>query len=585
MEAIRNSTDSKNKSVISSGRHQIDQHTSVFTCTLVSTKIPVSGLFARSDIKSYGEEGSDGGEEEVVDAISFDPSIVLRIVPMEYHYGGWSPHQHFHPQLVCPLSVNNSTIVITFEAMARECIAIALSPSADFVLGKTYVVHFGANGDLCTVLRRRTVDTNKSTATSRSTEAVVEATFPSVRICSDREYLPYWIIYQKGKLSVGAHSTIPGKNCLGTLDDTIYHTLRPGQDAVRYVGIGNSSIIRRRPRPTVGRSNRDLSHNVVKVRHLSVAALPTSYNFLMESFSSTSGGAGDAIGGEQTLLRDYEEECRKAQARAKKFGISYTDPSPETFMKWSEARRLRANPSQGFATGFDLTTAEEEEKRRARRERFSLSATNSISKGNSITAIANDRKKRKAETDGTEIIKAPEEGEGIEEEEEEPKQQTQRPPLPVLQAWDNEELVREFRVDPPYDINQNQAEGTSQEPHQHEEEENDEFFHVGAQTLKQTTEPANVDGAMESTCAKTDTAIIATTLIPEKLHIFAIDWAAFKQIRSEDIMVRIIFYLNIQTQSIKREHYFMPHFIFYSISSTFYNRTTFLPMDHHILNG
>lgn len=553
METIPNSADSANKSVIASSRHQIDQHTSVFTCTFVSTKIPVSALFARSDTKSYGEEGSDGGEEEVVDATSLDPSIVLRIVPMEYHYGGWSPHQHFHPQLVCPLSVNNSTIVITFEAMARECIAIALSPSADFVLGKTYVVHFGANGDLCTVLRRRMVDNNKSTATGRAAEAAAEATFPSVRICSDREYLPYWIIYQKGKLSVGAHSTIPGKNCLGTLDDTIYHTLRPGQDAVRYVGIGNSSIIRRRPRPIVGRSNRDLSHNVVKVRHLSVVAVPTSYNFPMESFRGPSGGADDANGGEQTLLRDYEEECRKAQARAKKFGISYTDPSPETFLKWSEARRLRANPAQGFATGFDLTTEEEEEKRRARKERFSLSTTNSISNGNSITAIANDRKKRKAETDGTEIIKPSQEGEGMEEEEEEPKQQIQRPPLPVFQAWDNEELVREFRVDPPYDKNQNLAEGANRKPHQQEEEEDDAFFHVGVQTLKRTTQPENMDGAMQSTCTKTDTVTTTSTLVPEKLHIFAIDWAAFKQIRSEDIMVRIIFSLNILTLSIYKE--------------------------------
>jgi len=547
METINNNIISaqSNKSAISSKKHQIDQHTSVFTCTFVSTKIPTSALLASTTTTTTTtsktrdeEEGSVGGKEEeaLLDATRLDPNIVLRIVPMEYHYGGWSPHQHFHPQLVCPLSINNSTILITFEAMARECIAIALSPSADFVLGKTYVVHFGANGDLCTVLRRRMAPTSNNTT---------ETTLPSVRICSDREYLPYWIIYQKGKLSVGAHSIIPGKNCLGTLDDTIYHTLRPGQDAVRYVGIGNSSLSRRRPRSNA-RSTRDLSHNVVKVRNLSVAALPTSYNFLMEPFGSTSGSTADEKGEAQTLLRDYEEECRKAQARAKKFGIAYTDPSPETFFKWSEARRLRTNPSQGFATGFDLTTAEEEEKRRARRERFSLPATNTITNGSSITVIDGDRKKRKAETDGTENIQAPEEGEGVEEEEEEPKQLIQRPPLPVLQAWDNEELVREFRVDPPSDKSQKQLQGTSTEPHQQEEDEDDAFFHVGVQKLKNTTEPTNMDSVMESTHTKTETATITTsTLVPEKLHIFSIDWAAFKQIRSEDIMVRITYDLRI----------------------------------------
>jgi hypothetical protein len=263
----------------------------------------------------------------------------------------------------------------------------------------------------------------------------------------------------------------------------------------------------------------------------------------MEPFGNTSGPT-DESGKEQTLLQDYEEECRKAQARAKKFGIAYTDPSPETFFKWSEARRLRANPSQGFATGFDLTTEEEEEKRRARRERFSLFDTNTITDGNSITAIDGDRKKRKAETDGTEIIQAPEEGEGVEEEE--PKQQLQRPPLPVLQAWDNEELVREFRVDPPSDKSQKQLEGTNQEPRQQEEEDDDAFFHVGVQTLKKTTEPTNMDSVTESTHTKTETAAINTsTLVPEKLHIFSIDWAAFKQIRSEDIMVRITYDLRI----------------------------------------
>ena len=39
--------------------------------------------------------------------------------------------------------------------MARECVAIALSPSPYFDMGKTYVVHLGANGNLSTVFRRR----------------------------------------------------------------------------------------------------------------------------------------------------------------------------------------------------------------------------------------------------------------------------------------------------------------------------------------------------------------------------------------------------------------------------------------------
>jgi hypothetical protein len=515
METITNNISLTSKSLVpttSKSSHLVER-SSVFTCTFVKAKIRMSELFGTSTEEKEGEEDDERLEEAIL-----DPNTVIRLLPMEFHYGGWSSQQHFHPQLVCPN--NNSTIVITLEAKARECIAIALSPSPDFVLGKTYVVHLGANGDLCTVIRRRTGGNTID----------VEATFPSVRICSDKEYIPYWIIYQKGKLSVGVHTTIPGKNCLGTLEDTVYHTLRPGQDAVRYVGLGNSSLIRRRRHSN---SSRDPSHNVVKIRHLSVIALPSSRAIVMEPYTTTT-TTTIAEDTELLLLRDYEEECRKAQARAKKFGIAYTDPSPEVFFKWSEARRLRANPAQGFATGFDLTTTEEEEKRRARKERFSSSTTNTTPTRTTKTEATdnNSAKKRKADTDVTDIIQTHEEEEG-EEEEEEQKQPKHRPPLPVIQAWDNEELVRQFRVDPPIAETVENVVMTSQAPHREgEEEDDDEYFHVGVQTLNNKKEPTNNNDDV-----KESTEITTTTLVPEKLHIFAIDWAAFKQIRSEDIMV------------------------------------------------
>ena len=43
------------------------------------------------------------------------------------------------------------------------------------------------------------------------------------------------------KLSVGL-GNVPGVDCVATLDDTLYHTLRSGMDAVQYVGIGNSAL-------------------------------------------------------------------------------------------------------------------------------------------------------------------------------------------------------------------------------------------------------------------------------------------------------------------------------------------------------
>ena len=116
--------------------------------------------------------------------------------------------------------------------MARECVAIALSPSPYFDMGKTYVVHLGANGNLSTVFRRRLPS---------GTEAI-DSSYPS-RVCTDQRYQPYWVVLQGGKLSAGVGPT-PGKRSIGTLDDMLYNQLRSGLDAVRYVGLGNSALSR-----------------------------------------------------------------------------------------------------------------------------------------------------------------------------------------------------------------------------------------------------------------------------------------------------------------------------------------------------
>jgi hypothetical protein len=94
-------------------------------------------------------------------------------------------------------------------------------------------------------------------------------------------------------------------------------------------------------------------------------------------------------------------------------------------------------------------------------------------------------------------------GEGEEEMEEEDAvddvaewEKTKRDPLAIEQAWDNWELVKRFRVDPPSSDNKDSMEKLEEE----------EFI------------PKTV------------------SVVPTKIHIFSIDWACFKQIRTDDLM-------------------------------------------------
>lgn len=339
--------------------------------------------------------------------------------------------------------------------MARECVAVALSPDSSFQLGKTYVVHFGAAGNVSTVIRRRL---------ETGTEAV-DVAFPS-RVCQERSWVPYWIaLLPTGKLYVGTGKLV-GQQCIGCLDDGLYHQLRPGQDAVRYVGLGNSAL---------GRHARPL-----KMRNVCVTSVPVYLSPLLEHLPvdlplvSVEGEDSEET---MALMEEYQKECRKNRARALKFGIPYTEP--KNFLQWSQARRLRANPEKGFITGMDITTEEELAKQEARRARF---------------GVVGVEKKHG----------------GVDEEEEDNKGQVQAmdeeiEAIPIIQAWDNEGLVRQHRTDPPASLYVHPP------PSEEKREEMEEF-------------------AMEGTRE--------TTLVPEKIHICSIDWAAFTQIRTDDIMVR-----------------------------------------------
>ncbi len=384
---------------------------------------------------------------------------------MEWHCGGWD-NEHFHANLRLPLSSNVSRgIVITLEAMARECVAVAISPNPYFTLGKTYVVHIGANGNLETVIRRRLENGYEA----------VDAVVGMPNVCRQDKFTPFWVVVFGGKVSVGTGRK-PGQQTLGTLDDSMYHALRSGVDAVKYVGLGNSAL---------GRKARDL-----KVRNVRVMTVPECFDqntgIPLTPFDPSK-NVDDADEKDAQLWEEYRKECEKAKKRALKFGTEYKQPAPDAFFKWSEARRLRANPDKGFITGMDILSTEEKEKARKRKARFDEEDRQNKAKSGEDMDEGTNAEELKGEEDDVRI----------------------RKPIPLEQAWDNEDLIKSMRVDPPSAL----------------------FI------VKDTTsnmEEVAIDDSREDKNGDTDEK--EATFVPTKIHLFAIDWAAFKQIRTDDIM-------------------------------------------------
>jgi hypothetical protein len=213
------------------------------------------------------------------------------------------------------------------------------------------------------------------------------------------------------------------------------------------------------------------------------------------------------------LLAEYEKERAKARARAAKFGIEYKEPAPDAFMKWSEARRLRANPERGFITGIDTFSAEEKAKADARKERFAR----------------DERKRKELHADIVEDEEGMRGDDGEEEMDEEDGaddvaewEKTKSDPLPIEQAWDNWEMVKRFRVDPPSILTKV---GGGTELRLSDSFSNDVWHGHG-----------DVVDITEKSQEKEEFIHKPVSVVPTKIHIFSIDWACFKQIRTEDLM-------------------------------------------------
>jgi hypothetical protein len=364
---------------------------------------------------------------------------------------------------ICYIYINS---ILTMEmcflqqtAKARECVAVALSPTPSFNIGKTYAIHIGAANNQQTVIRRRLPNEVDAVDTTANTP----------HICSSEEYKPYWICLDStGKVSVGIGS-IPFQNTVAILDDSLYHVLRSGVDAIRFIGIGNSAL---------GRKSTSL-----QVRNVIVSTIPLFLENAQVSMYDPSTAILSSNDDEQQmkLRKEYQSQCERAEARAKRFGVEYKQPPPDAFFKWSEARKLRSNVTKGFITGIDIMSQEEKEKARKRKERFE----------------EEDMKNNKNVDEKEESMMEDNDPEALDEDS--PQKKQEREPLSIEQAWDNEDLVSSLRMDPPCAL---------------------------YPTALMTANTNDNHDDMETNPSLTET----------KIHLFSIDWAAFKQIRTDDIL-------------------------------------------------
>ena len=115
--------------------------------------------------------------------------------------------------------------------------------------------------------------------------------------------------------------------------------------------------------------------------------------------------------------------------------------------------------------------------------------------------------------------------------------------LPMKQAWDHFDLVRKYRVDPPpylFHVGKNSNGDSNSSYGEGDKTETENGADGTTKEEKETSEGEK--GEKEETMVDVGTTEgdgSDAHAVLEKIHLFAIDWAAFKQIRTDDIMVSV----------------------------------------------
>lgn len=472
----------------------------------------------------------------------------------------WNKEANFHPDLKAD---DHDGLVLQFQAKARDSIGVLLSTKPDFDWNGPvrYEIVLGGTGDTVTTIRRRAVRQETSSRRGKTSESVEwqqqqqrrrrgsSVSTPS-RVCRDDAWVSYWVCLCRGSVYVGI-GTVPGRDCIVILEDdaasgeqeqrqasedleggikTEYcvdesGTARAVNQKTENEGDGAEEVVKtddssmdETPAPVqyVGIGNG--SKHVLQLQHILVTNLPPLLETVLSELPSQddldivvvpSRYNGDSVDPEtaewKQLMQEYKRECQTRKARAAKYGMEYSEPPPDAFLPWSKAKRLRENPEKGFITGLDLMDPKEVAKREARMARFGDAGI-----GVDAASSAAGAKQGEASNDETEesqqgrSMAVMDTALG--------SSRSSEQDLPIDQAWDKEQMLRPLRTDPPKYLWKK------------------EIDHQGDDGT------TNGDEAMEQSDPFATEKPKLATFVPEKVHLCAIDWAAFKQIRNNDIM-------------------------------------------------
>lgn len=476
--------------------------------------------------------GDDDKTEDDVSGISLAQGTRLVVPPPNpRHRKNGAPRLGFHSDFKTD---DLDGMVVFFQAKANESISLALSPFPSYYPPKAnqepeeyketpetntttapgstrYEIVLGANKNTSTTIQRYILqDGNAGGRVRFRTDAVV--TVPS-RVCrgfgnptpedDDQCWTSYWVCLSNSKVYVGM-GKIPGKECFAVMEQPQISSAERQDESsnepetstteipkgttplpIRYVGFGNKS-----------------TKDSMEVRNLVVTNIPPCLDTLLKHIPSQDdlpivclppailSSSGMEVEDAETMelkkyMEQYKAECLVRKKRAQKYDTQYKEQPMKDFLPWTLTKRLLYQTSQsasstnnastgGFVAGeIDFLDPKEVSKREARQARFA-----GESKKDNDEAVANIPALK---ADG----------------------------LPVEQAWDKEDMLRQVRRDPP--------------PYLWKEcPSNSETI----ETFKNAPDPF----------AMYDETTKAANWIDDKLHVSAIDWAAFKQIGNDDLL-------------------------------------------------
>lgn len=524
------------------------------------TKKPLTGFTKNDDDVA----GTYLDESVVVRLQSSSSSSSSRKPPFR-----WNKETNFHPDLKAD---DRDGLVVQFQAKARDSIMILLSTQPNFDRKDhhlKYEIILGGAGNTTTIIRkvvqqeRDDDNNNKSKKSDTDTQGSkqqrrkygVSVSVPS-RVCRTDSWVSYWVCLCKGNVYVGI-GVQPGKGCIGVLEDSKaeggqkefqgsedhdghthtdgggdgssvsdgtqqqkvvgdgdgmdtkseIHSTDEAPSMIKYVGIGNGS------------------NHTILLQHILLTTLPSVLERTLSDLPPQdeldirvvpSPNNGDGIDTEtaewRVLMEEYKKECATRKARAARYGTEYSEPPMDAFLPWSKAKRLRENHDKGFITGLDVMDPKEVAKQEARKARFADAAWGSGPQpGNNDEGDGSQSPNRfgaTAATAATDTTLG--------------SSSSSKPDLAIEQAWDKEVLTRPFRTDPPKYL---WRKGNNP--------------HGSVDGVKQ---PDRDESIMEESDPFAMEKPKLATLVPEKVHVFAIDWAAFKQIRNNDVMAHFASY-------------------------------------------